>query len=87
MPETRNEKVDGDSATMDVKDPNDKEWVPMKFVRESGSWKIALADDEYEKEFKEMTEQLKKKEQEKNSGEDKDKESEAESGGKPVSDS
>jgi hypothetical protein len=39
--EARNEKVTGDTATIEVKDENGK-WQTMPFVKEDGQWKIAL---------------------------------------------
>jgi Domain of unknown function (DUF4878) len=42
-PETRNEKIDGDKATLEVKDDKvaDK-WDPFNFVKENGEWKIKI---------------------------------------------
>ncbi len=37
--EFRNEKIDGDKATLEVKDPYDR-WETLFFVFESGEWKI-----------------------------------------------
>ena len=37
--EFRNEKIDGDKATLEVKDPSDY-WQTVYFVREDGEWKI-----------------------------------------------
>lgn len=37
--EYKDEKIDGDKATLQVKDPNRK-WVTVMFVRENGDWKI-----------------------------------------------
>ena len=37
--EFRNEKIDGDKATLEVKDPIGY-WQTLHFVRESGEWKI-----------------------------------------------
>lgn len=42
MPETRNEKIDGDTATVEVKDDKTGEWKTLPFVKEDGQWKIAL---------------------------------------------
>lgn len=40
-PESRNEKIDGDRATVEFK--NDKgEWSEMDFVKEGGVWKLTL---------------------------------------------
>lgn len=42
-PETRNEKIDGDKATLEVKDDKvaDK-WDTFNFARENGEWKIKI---------------------------------------------
>jgi spore germination protein GerM len=42
MPETRNEKIDGDTATLEVQDDQSKRWSTMYFVKEDGDWKVAL---------------------------------------------
>jgi hypothetical protein len=42
MPETRNEKITGDSATLEVQPESGKEWQTVYFVKEDGEWKIAL---------------------------------------------
>jgi hypothetical protein len=42
MPEVRNEKIEGDAATLEVKDEKTGEWNTLYFVRENGEWKIAL---------------------------------------------
>jgi hypothetical protein len=42
MPETRNEKIAGDHATLEVRDHKSARWEPVHFVRENGVWKIAL---------------------------------------------
>jgi len=42
MPETRNEKIDGDNATLELQDEDTKKWETMYFVKEDGEWKIAL---------------------------------------------
>jgi hypothetical protein len=41
-PESRNEKVVGDKATLDVHDVKRGRWETMTFVREQGQWKLAL---------------------------------------------
>ena len=40
--ETRNEKITGDTATLEVKNPQDDQWTTMPFVKEDGRWKIAV---------------------------------------------
>jgi len=42
MPETRNEKINGDTATFEVKNEKTNKWDPLPFVKENGEWKIAL---------------------------------------------
>jgi len=42
MPETRNEKINGDTATLEVKNEKTDKWDPLPFVKENGEWKIAL---------------------------------------------
>jgi flagellar hook-associated protein FlgK len=42
MPETRNEKINGDTATLEVKNDKTGKWDPLPFVKEDGEWKIAL---------------------------------------------
>lgn len=42
MPETRNEKIDGDKATLEVKDDKTDTWDTFKFVKEDGKWKVVI---------------------------------------------
>lgn len=42
MPETRNEKIDGDNATLEVQNDETKKWDKVYFVKEDSEWKIAL---------------------------------------------
>ena len=42
LPETRNEKITGDAATVEVKDTATNNWEILPFVKEDGIWKIAL---------------------------------------------
>ena len=42
MPETRNEKIDGDNATLEVQNEETKKWDKVYFVKEDKDWKIAL---------------------------------------------
>lgn len=44
VPETRNEKITGDTATVEV-NANGK-WVPMPLVLEDGKWRIAFDKDQ-----------------------------------------
>lgn len=41
LPETRNEKIDGDKATVEVKTQSG-DWRPFPFVKEDGDWKIDM---------------------------------------------
>jgi hypothetical protein len=42
IPETRNEKITGDTATLEVKNEKTSKWDTLPFVKENGEWKIAL---------------------------------------------
>jgi len=42
MPETRNEKITGDNATVEIHNEEANRWDIMYFVKEDGAWKIAL---------------------------------------------
>jgi deoxyribodipyrimidine photolyase-like uncharacterized protein len=42
MPETRNEKISGETATLEVKNDKTGKWDTLPFVKENGEWKIAL---------------------------------------------
>jgi hypothetical protein len=41
-PETRNEKITGDTATLEVKNDKTEKWDTLPFVKEDGEWKIAF---------------------------------------------
>jgi hypothetical protein len=41
-PETRNEKIEGENATLEYKNAATGTWDTIYFVRENGRWKIAL---------------------------------------------
>ena len=43
MPETRNEKIEGDAATLEFRNEVTGRWETVAFVREDGAWKLALA--------------------------------------------
>jgi hypothetical protein len=53
IPETRDEKIDGDSATLEVQDSDTKKWSKVYFVKEEKEWKIAL-DKTIEELFKNL---------------------------------
>lgn len=42
LPETRNEKIDGDMATLEVKNVETGEFDEIPFVKEGGAWRLAL---------------------------------------------
>lgn len=46
MPPTRNEKIDGDKATLEVNDEKKEKWETLHFVREGGQWKISFDKSE-----------------------------------------
>jgi hypothetical protein len=41
VPEARNEKINGDEATIEVKAPSTGKWTELPFVKEDGRWKLA----------------------------------------------
>ncbi len=41
-PEMKDEKIDGDNATIEVQDEKTKKWDTVPFVKEDGKWKIAM---------------------------------------------
>jgi uncharacterized protein YceK len=51
VPEMRNEKIEGDTATLEVKNEKTGEWDTLYFVKEENEWKIAL-DKSLEEMFK-----------------------------------
>jgi hypothetical protein len=55
-PETRNEKVEGDTATLEIKNDVTGTWDTMYFAKEDGQWKLALdrAMQEIMKKFEEQ---------------------------------
>ncbi|HEX8369356.1 MAG TPA: DUF4878 domain-containing protein [Pyrinomonadaceae bacterium] len=58
MPEMRNEKITGDTATLEVKNDKSSEWETLYFVKETDEWKIAL-DKTFEEAIKKMTDNFK----------------------------
>jgi predicted lipid-binding transport protein (Tim44 family) len=42
MPETRNEKIEGDTATLEIRDEKKDKWETIHFVKEAGAWKLSL---------------------------------------------
>ncbi len=58
LPEMRNEKIDGDTATIELKNATSNDWETVPFVKEGGVWKLAL--DKYLEDFrKKATESMK----------------------------
>ena len=53
IPETRDEKIDGDNATLEVQNEQTKKWDKVYFVKEENEWKIAL-DKTIEEIFKQL---------------------------------
>ncbi len=49
VPEVKNEKINGDSATVDFKDASMPDFLTMPLVKENGTWKVAL--DQFQKEL------------------------------------
>ena len=44
MPETRNERITGDRASLEVLRAETKEWETTFFVHENGMWKISASE-------------------------------------------
>ncbi len=42
IPEMRNEKIEGDRATVEVKNKLSDDWIALPFVKENGVWKVAV---------------------------------------------
>ncbi|HSV33869.1 MAG TPA: hypothetical protein VLH87_07065 [Pyrinomonadaceae bacterium] len=53
IPETRNEKIEGANATLEVLDADTKKWEKLYFVKEDNDWKLAL-DKIIEEAFKNL---------------------------------
>ncbi len=59
--ETRNEKIEGETATIEVKNETNGEFdMKMLFVKENGAWKVAR-DKYIEEELKKANEEINKK--------------------------
>ena len=43
--ELRNEKIDGDKATVEAKDDKTDKWDTVPLIKEGGQWKIAMFDE------------------------------------------
>jgi len=50
LPEMRNEKIEGDTATVELKNATSNDWETVPFVKEDGVWRLAL--DKYLEDFK-----------------------------------
>ena len=58
LPEMRNEKIEGDTATVELKNATTNDWETIPFVKEDGVWRLAL--DKYLADFeKKATEAMK----------------------------
>jgi hypothetical protein len=57
-PETRNEKINGDKATVEIHNRFNDTWTEFLFVKEDGRWKIGAGEMFYDtiEEFKEKNE-------------------------------
>jgi hypothetical protein len=42
MPELRNEKITGDTATVEMKRDKSDQWDTVPFIKEDGEWKLAF---------------------------------------------
>jgi len=42
LPESRNEKISGDNASLELRNDDANRWDTMYFVKEDSKWKIAL---------------------------------------------
>jgi len=61
VPETRNEKIEGETATVEIKNETTGEFdMKMPFVKENGAWKIAR-DRYVEEELKKSNDEINKK--------------------------
>ena len=61
IPETRNEKIDGETATVEVKNASTGEFdIKYPFVKENGAWKLAR-DKFIEEELKKANDEINKK--------------------------
>ncbi len=58
LPEMRNEKINGDRATIEIKNTAMETWETMPFVKENGAWKIEF-DKFLEEMMRKMTEEMK----------------------------
>lgn len=60
----RNEKIDGNRATIEISNPNNDVWLPVLLIMEDGIWKIGDAEriEEIEKGINERAKKLKKSE-------------------------
>lgn len=59
IPEIGKEEISGDTATVEVRNPNTGEWEKMPFVKEDGQWKMAL-DKAFEEAMKKVQELIDK---------------------------
>lgn len=60
MPEMKDVKIDGDKASAELKAKEEKNWTKINFVKEGGSWKMALISTEQMKKMEKDMEDAKK---------------------------
>ena len=56
LPEIRNEKITGDTATIEIKNNATNDWETMPFVKENGIWKVAY--DKFEEAIRKRNEEI-----------------------------
>jgi hypothetical protein len=61
-PEIRNEKIDGEKASLEIRNRFTGAWIEVPFVKEDGRWKLALGEqmDEMTDKFKSIEQDLEK---------------------------
>lgn len=55
MPEIKDEKIEGEKATLEVREKGDSDWTKMSLVKVGESWKLAYADEAYDKSYEELS--------------------------------
>ncbi len=55
-PELRNEKIEGNTATVEIKNPANETWSKLTFVKEDNRWKIGVGEmlEDVKKQVEEM---------------------------------
>lgn len=80
--DTRNEAVEGETATLEVRDPKRNMWIKSKYIKEDGTWK-SVAPSELRKLNPELSEILDKEVEEKMKMASKDAKPTSNSNSKP----